>query len=112
MDAAPARRNDSRQRLMIIGARGFIGEYLARAAEPAFEVHSGVHTPDEGDSLPRPFPIDITDPASVRAAFDQRKPDVAALLAAISDIDVCEREPARAEAINVGGVRHVARECA
>jgi dTDP-4-dehydrorhamnose reductase len=48
----------------------------------------------------------------VDAAFAVARPDQVTLLAAISDIDRCQREPDLAERINVDGPRNVAEACA
>ena len=96
-------------RLLIVGATGFVGSRWAQAAERDYEViRAARHAPDAPGSLP----IDITDPASVRAAFDRAKPEFVTHLAAMSDIDRAERERDLAEAINLHGAVHVARECA
>ena len=83
---------------MVIGSRGFVGAYVAHAARAQFEVVS-----DGG--------IDITRAETVRSAFDERQPDAVVLTAAISDIDRCEREPEKAEQVNVAGAEIVASEC-
>jgi dTDP-4-dehydrorhamnose reductase len=56
--------------------------------------------------------VDITSSGSVDAAFGQTAPDAVVLLAAVSDIDLCESRPDLAEAVNVGGTAHVAEACA
>lgn len=94
--------------LLIIGARGFLGQHLGQHATPAFRVFGADRPAPEGEGLV----MDITSPASVAAAFDQAAPDVVVLLAAISDIDACEERPDVAEAINVGGTARVAEACA
>lgn len=95
-------------RLLIIGAQGFIGAHLARAAAERFEVFSGDLFAPSSD---RELLIDVTDPASVRRAFERVRPEVVALAAAVSDIDVCEREKQRAWAVNVTGTERVIDEC-
>lgn len=95
--------------MLIIGARGFLGTYLARGAAEAYEVIRGNRVaPVE----PGHIAIDITDRQSVRSAFEQTKPDIAVLLAALSDIDVCEKDRERALAVNLHGAEHVARAAA
>jgi dTDP-4-dehydrorhamnose reductase len=88
---------------MVVGSRGFAGAHMAAAAAQRkinpFEVLS-----DAG--------IDITRAATVRATFEQHRPEVVMLTAAISDIDRCQREPEWAELVNVTGVEIVANECA
>jgi dTDP-4-dehydrorhamnose reductase len=98
-----------RSRLLIIGASGFVGSRWALAAAHDFEVIAAARRPP---AQPNALAVDITDPASVRAAFDQARPEFVTHLAALSDIDRCQREHALAEQINVQGALHVARECA
>jgi len=96
-------------RLLIIGATGFVGSRWALAAERDFEVYRAARQP--GDA-PRSIAIDITDPASVQAAFAEARPDFVTHLAALSDIDRAERERETAERINFDGSLLVARACA
>lgn len=96
-------------RLLIIGAQGFIGAHLARVAANRFEVFSGDLLAPASD---RELRMDITDPASVRRAFEVVRPALVALAAAVSDIDLCELEKERAAAVNVTGTEHVVGECA
>ncbi len=97
-------------RLLIVGASGFVGSRWALAAEKNFEVFAGSRTPSSEQS--RPVAIDITDPARVRAAFAVVRPEFVTHLAALSDIDRCERERELAEQINHFGALNVAQECA
>ncbi len=92
-------------RMLIVGARGFIGAHAARAAAAIYDVYRGDCLPPE---RPEDVAIDIADEASVRSAFERVKPDAVLLFAAISDIDRCQAEPQLAYAINVRGVEHVA----
>jgi dTDP-4-dehydrorhamnose reductase len=94
--------------LLIIGARGFLGQHLARNAASAFQVFEA-DLPGAGwDGLA----VDVTSAASIEAGFRQASPDVVVLLAAISDIDACESRPEMAEEINVRGVARVVEACA
>jgi len=94
--------------LLIIGARGFLGQHLAHQAVPAFHVV-------EAD-LPaadwKGMAIDVTSPASIEAGFRDAAPDAVVLLAAVSDIDSCESRPELAEEINVHGTTRVVEACA
>jgi len=97
------------ERLLIIGASGFIGSRWAEFASRHFQVIAAARrAPQAADSLA----VDITNPADVARAFDRARPDVVTHLAALSDIDRCERERDLAEQINCGGAVNVARECA
>jgi dTDP-4-dehydrorhamnose reductase len=98
---------------LIIGAGGFLGQHIARKAASAFDVfQAGTATPPARHGLVRHIAMDITSAASVTAGFEQAAPDAAILLAAISDIDECERRPDLAQAVNVvfDGARHGYRE--
>jgi len=95
-------------RALIIGARGFLGAYLVEAAKPCFQVLRGERRGgSSGDAA-----IDITDASSIRRAFEDLNPDAVLLVAAMSDIDRCEAQPAEAFAANVRGPEIVANECA
>ncbi|MBI3836910.1 MAG: NAD(P)-dependent oxidoreductase [Planctomycetia bacterium] len=96
-------------RLFIIGASGFVGSRWALAAAKHFEVFCGARKMSSESGW---VTIDITDPASVRAAFEQARPEYVTHLAALSDIDRCQRERDLAEQINYHGALNVARECA
>ena len=98
-----------RARLLIIGASGFVGSNWALAASAHFEVVGAARHPP---ALGRWVSLDITDPESVREAFHDVRPDAVTLLAALSDIDRCQREQELAERINVDGALNVARQCA
>lgn len=95
-------------RLLVIGARGFLGTFLAARASSLFEVLRGDRSreSDETDVV-----IDITNPASVKKAFAESRPNVVVLLAAISDIDRCQRDRQLAVDVNLYGAEHVANTC-
>ena len=94
----------SRARMLIVGRRGFVGSTLAVAAAQQFEV-----VDDHATGGPA---IDITCAESVRTVFQSACPDIVVLVAAISDIDRCEKAPDRTAQVNVAGAINVARECA
>jgi dTDP-4-dehydrorhamnose reductase len=97
------------ERLLIIGATGFVGSRLALAARERFDVIRGSRSSANDSGA---VSLDITKRASVRRAFDLAKPQFVAHLAALSDIDRCEHERDAAEQINYFGALHVAEECA
>jgi dTDP-4-dehydrorhamnose reductase len=99
---------DHQPHLLILGARGFLGQHLAHQAASTYQVFPADLAATGWDGLA----IDITSAASVEEGFQHASPDVVVLLAAISDIDVCESHPEQAEAINVGGAAHVVQACA
>jgi dTDP-4-dehydrorhamnose reductase len=106
-----ARDGMKQQRLLIIGSRGFLGAHTVQAAEwsGAFQVIRGDRS---NTGAVGSVEVDITDASSVDRAFDQVRPDAVLLLAAMSDIDRCESNPAQAFAANARGVEYVANACA
>ncbi len=94
--------------LLIIGARGFLGQHLARKAASEFQVFEA-DLPVAGSAG---MAMDITSPESIEVGFHKASPDVVVLLAAISDIDECEKRPELAEEINVRGAVRMVKACA
>jgi dTDP-4-dehydrorhamnose reductase len=96
-------------RLLVIGSRGFLGRYVARAAQTEFTVleanRNGV--PPAGG-----IAMDVRNESSVRTAFRVARPDLVMLLSAISDIDRCQQHPEEAREVNLRGAEHVARAAA
>ena len=112
-EAAVAQMSSSSQpakpSLLILGARGFLGRSVATAAAARFNVLRADRTAGERST---DIVVDITDANVVEQTIREIQPKAVVLLAAISDIDLCERQPERAAAVNVQGVAHVARACA
>jgi dTDP-4-dehydrorhamnose reductase len=84
-------------RLLVLGGWGQLGSDLVAAAG------------DHEVARPRRAEVDVTDPAAVRAAVGDWRPDVVIDLAAFHRLDRCEAEPEAAFAVNAVGARHVAR---
>jgi dTDP-4-dehydrorhamnose reductase len=94
---------------LVTGAGGQLGAYLLRdlagrgAAVTAWG-HAG-----RGDLFGLPLvPVELTDRAVVAAAFRAARPDAVIHCAALSRVADCHRDPARAEAVNVGVTRLLA----
>lgn len=106
-------RGDDRdkQRLLIIGATGFVGTYAVRAAGESkrYGVTRGERSRTGEVNAVQ---LDIADEASVNRAFQEIQPDSVVLLAAMADIDACEAQPEMAFAINARGAESVANACA
>lgn len=96
-------------RLLVIGARGFLGTFLANRASSHYQVFRADRS---NESAETDVVADVANAASVRAALDAIQPDAVVLLAAISDIDRCQREPELAVSVNLRGAEHVANACA
>jgi len=98
------------QRLLVIGAGGFLGAHVLQAAKSAgnFDVLLADRSASKIDGIEE---MDIADAASVESAFRRTSPDQVILLAAISDIDKCESAPELAFAVNAQGAENVANAC-
>lgn len=100
----------SARSLMIVGGSGFIGQHIAENARPCWKVHiADLSIQVPSDSSHR---LDVTDAKAVCSLFEKIRPNAVANLAAISDIDRCERDENRARGVNVLGAANVAKECA
>lgn len=96
--------------LLIVGGGGFIGRRLAESARAAWKVH--VADRSQQGSFSNTWRIDVTRVMDVRNICREVRPSLVVNLAAISDIDQCERNPSQARAVNVLGAENVAAECA
>ena len=101
--------NGKLPKLLVIGARGFVGNFVAGRALGTYDVYRGDRTQGDEDT---DVVIDITDSASVDKAFAMVRPEAVILLAAISDIDRCQHDPDLAVAVNIYGAENVANACA
>ena len=101
-----------RQRLLITGVSGFLGQHVAQHLRDRHQV-IGTYREHEvmlqGCTL---RPLDITDQEGVRALCQEFRPDGIVHLAVQGDIDRCQRDPDEAYRVNVQGTVHVARAAA
>jgi dTDP-4-dehydrorhamnose reductase len=95
-------------RLLVIGARGFLGSFVTSRAADTYDVYRGDRTRDSDET---DVAIDITEIASVTKAFAEVRPDAVILLSAISDIDRCQRDRQLAISVNLYGAENVANAC-
>ena len=96
-------------RLLVIGARGFLGTFLTGRAVSHYEVFRADRS---RESARTDVIVDVADAASVSAGMNAVRPDAVVLLAAISDIDRCQRDPELAISVNLRGAECVANACA
>lgn len=81
-------------RILVTGAGGQVGGFVARAVEVDHEVLAADHAL-----------LDLADPDRVQQVVGEFAPDAIVNCAAVTDVDACEREPERAYAVNTSGVR-------
>ena len=100
-------------RILIIGASGFIGRYLSRrlGATPGHEVFCTFRSRPPGEGRNHWFQVELTDPVRVEKLFGAIQPEMVVHLAALADVGTAEREPERAQAINVAATAEIVRHC-
>ncbi|MFM2137855.1 MAG: hypothetical protein RJA57_162 [Bacteroidota bacterium] len=95
-------------RILLTGASGFIGHYLApRLLSAGHELLATGRGEAPASLLPCFSRMDITDPASVLRHFEAFRPEVIIHAAALSQPDLCARDTAAADRVNVEGTRNL-----
>ena len=101
----------SRHRLLLTGASGQLGSYILRELQLQQSEESPAawgHSHSTGlFGLPLRS-VDLSDPQDVRRAFDEAQPSVVIHAAAISNAELCVRDPELAQRVNVEGTRLLA----
>ncbi|MBP9864950.1 MAG: dTDP-4-dehydrorhamnose reductase [Candidatus Omnitrophica bacterium] len=97
-------------KVLITGAAGMLGRDLVDALRPQFDlVGCGI---GDGSMLPIAYSeVDLTNQPLVEKFWDQTKPDLVFHLAAVTDVDLCEKkeEQERVALANTRAVEFVAR---
>lgn len=88
------------------GASGMFGRAFCRQAASANVIIGLSQTGREGTTA-----CDLSDAKALAALWFSEKPDLVVNTAAYSDVDGCERDPARARAANALGVKNLADLC-
>jgi len=97
-------------KLVIIGASGLIGSNVLHAAKKRsekYEIFGKSRTSrEEGVST-----IDITDYKALKEFFEREKPDIVLNCAGIAGKVACEKDPEKANAVNLEGAIYLADLC-
>lgn len=96
-----------KKKVVITGAGGFIGEPLFQRLADEFDV-TGTYLSKEKPGL---LPLDITNADEVTGFFKKHRPDFVIHLAAITDVDLCERQPKFAQKVHVDGTQNIVDAC-
>ena len=100
-------------RVLVIGGSGFIGRYLVRrlggrAEYQVFATYLTRPPAHVGNAWHR---LELLDFGALRGAFADSRPEVVVHLAAMADVGAAERDPVRAQAVNVEGTAEVVGLC-
>ena len=93
------------QTVLVTGAAGQVGTELMAVLRRAGAVPVGVGSRPSASVA---HGVDVTDADAVRRIVERARPDIVIHAAAWTDVDGCERDPERAEAINGRGAANVA----
>jgi dTDP-4-dehydrorhamnose reductase len=101
--------NNSKSKLLIIGASGFLGRALMNV--PDIDIDRIPATRGAVSDFPDSVRLDLTRPDEVMAAMVRIRPDWVINAAADTGVDKCEGDPERTRLVHVGGTRDLARAC-
>lgn len=90
-------------KVLVIGASGQVGGAIMRLAPKDWEV-TGTYS---GKQKPGLIHLNVSNREEVFEVFEKVRPDVAILTAAFTNVDLCETDKERADAVNVSGPLNV-----
>jgi len=92
--------------VLVVGGSGLVGtQLLERFADDAMGTRNAT-------AAPGLIALDITDARACRELLAELRPTTVIHCAALTHVDLCEREPERSHAVNVVGTRNVAEAAA
>ncbi len=103
----------SRKKIVITGASGFLGSVLLERAAASWQTVGIFHThPIPTSPQVRTVRLDLTARQAVFDFLTAEKPDVVLHTAAQTRVDVCEKNPAVCQDINENATRHLSEAAA
>jgi dTDP-4-dehydrorhamnose reductase len=98
--------------VLVTGGGGFLGANILMRAESGYALHAIDQNPAalERENLTW-HALDLQDRKALQYLLLDLKPDFVIHTAALSDIDYCEANPQKAEAVNVGVTLQIAELC-
>jgi len=93
-------------KILVTGSSGLLGSKIVKIAlEKGNDVYSCYLNHKVGEGFP--IKLDITDNSKVSSIFKKTKPDVIVHAAALTNVDLCERDRQLATKVNVKGTRNI-----
>jgi dTDP-4-dehydrorhamnose reductase len=89
---------------LVIGASGLVGGALKQLAQARGLRLAGTYSSYPVDGL---LPLDVSDANAVRRTILEIQPKTVYLTAALTNVDLCERDPGLSERVNVHAMRAV-----
>lgn len=95
------------KKILIIGASGLVGSYVFRHFSLAggFDVY-GADFEGDNSAIAK---LDIRDEAAVKNIFEETRPDIVIVSAAIPSVEFCETNPADTRPTNIEGMKNIIR---
>ena len=91
-------------KILVTGAFGQVGRSLLNSLHANLKIiWTGTHIPKGGSG----FHLDILDRINIRELINLHQPDILINLAALTNVDFCEKNPVLAKKINVNGVSNI-----
>lgn len=99
-------------KILVTGANGLLGQYLVKQLLLAGYTVVATGKGENRHPLVTPhsfvyYDMDILDEPTVNLVMEKERPEVVVHAAAMTQVDDCEKDPERAEAVNVKGTAHV-----
>lgn len=95
-------------RIAITGASGLLGCALMDVAESKHQIVAAYHSAEILDrKYLEQYPLDLGSESSIRQFVESARADVIIHSAAITDVDLCEREPKLAQLFNADATRRL-----
>lgn len=103
---------NSVRRIAVIGAGGLLGQRVAaEAAEAGCQVLGTYHDSPVPPSSIEVAHLDITDPDETRLVLKRFSPEWVVHTSALTNVDLCERNPSKAWSVNAEGTLNVVQAC-
>ncbi len=98
--------------ILVTGCNGLLGSNLVFQAAEGYRVIATTRKRALSSRKVTQARMDVSNEDEVRSVLGRFRPDVVIHCAAETNVDLCEAQPERAERINAGGTRHIARVAA